>query len=102
LLDADDAEIVRTVAGEAERFLPGLAGATVRTLVHRFRHGLPEATPEALRLRASFAARPAGPIEYVGDWTLLRPSSEGAVRSAEEAVRRTAVRTAAPLVRSAG
>jgi oxygen-dependent protoporphyrinogen oxidase len=100
LLDADDAEVVRTLTGEAERFLPGLARATTRTLVHRFRHGLPEATPLALSLRADFAARPPGPVDYVGDWTLLRPNSEGAVRSAELAVRRAAARTAAPLVRS--
>ncbi|MEY9844232.1 NAD(P)/FAD-dependent oxidoreductase [Streptacidiphilus sp. MAP5-3] len=90
LLDAPDEEFTRVVAAEAERFLPGLGAATTRTLVHRFRHGLPEATPAALRLRGAFAARPAGPIEYVGDWTLLRPNSEGAVRSAEQAVRRVA------------
>lgn len=102
LLDADDADVVRTLTGEAERFLPGLGAATVRTLVHRFRHGLPEATPAALRLRAGFAARPAGPVDYAGDWTLLRPSSEGAVRSAEQTVRRVAARAGAPLVRSTG
>ncbi|WP_435177565.1 protoporphyrinogen/coproporphyrinogen oxidase [Actinacidiphila sp. bgisy145] len=100
LLDADDHEITRTLLTEAERFLPGLGAATVRTLVHRFRHGLPEATPAALRLRAGFAARPPGPIDYAGDWTLLRPNSEGAVRSAEQAVHRAAARTAAPLVRT--
>lgn len=100
LLDADDTEAAATLTGEAERFLPGLARATTRTLVHRFRYGLPEATPEALGLRAAFAARPAGPIDYAGDWTLLRPNSEGAVRSAEQAVLRAAARTAAPLVRS--
>ncbi|MFF7159536.1 FAD-dependent oxidoreductase [Streptomyces sp. NPDC008139] len=96
LLDADDAEVTRTLVGEAERFLPGLGEATTRTLVHRFRYGLPEATPAALGLRAAFAARPAGPVDYVGDWTLLRPSSEGAVRSAELAARRVAARTAHP------
>ncbi|MGW5348914.1 protoporphyrinogen/coproporphyrinogen oxidase [Streptomyces sp. NPDC004031] len=101
LLDADDTEVVRTLTGEAERFLPGLTRATTRTLVHRFRHGLPEATPVALGLRAAFAARPPGPIDYVGDWTLLRPNSEGAVRSAEQAVHRAAARPPAPLVRSA-
>ncbi|MBF9069251.1 protoporphyrinogen/coproporphyrinogen oxidase [Streptacidiphilus fuscans] len=88
LLDAADEEVARVLAAEAERFLPGLGAATTRTVVHRFRHGLPEATPAALRLRGAFAARPAGPVEYAGDWTLLRPNSEGAVRSGEQAARR--------------
>ncbi len=100
LLDAPDDEVARTLTGEAERFLPGLRAATVRTLVLRFRHGLPEATPAALRLRADFAARPPGPVDYVGDWTLLRPSSEGAVRSAEQAAHRAATRAVPRLARS--
>jgi|GEM_PF-1231089 len=106
LLRADDAEVARTLMAEAERFLPGLGSATVRTLVHRFRDGLPEATPAALGLRAAFAARPAAPVDYVGDWTLLRPNSEGAVRSAELTALRCAAGAAAvpplPLVPHAG
>ncbi|WP_042421428.1 protoporphyrinogen/coproporphyrinogen oxidase [Streptacidiphilus anmyonensis] len=103
LLDAPDAEVTRLLVGEAERFLPGLRAATTRTLVCRFRHGLPEATPAALRLRGAFAARPAGPVDYVGDWTLLRPNSEGAVRSGEQAARRAVAHAAtSPLVRSVG
>lgn len=82
LLDAADGDVVDALVGSGERFLPGLAAATVQNFVHRFRHGLPEASPEALRLRAGFAARPIGTVDYAGDWVLLRPSSEGAVRSA--------------------
>ena len=88
LLDAPDREVAATITAEAERYLPGLSAATLRTVVHRFRHGLPEATPAALRLRADFARRPVSRIEYAGDWTLLRPSSEGAIRSAELAAHR--------------
>lgn len=88
LIGAPDADIVAAVLPEADRFVPGLAAATVRTLVQRFRYGLPEAPPAALRRRALFAARPPARIEYAGDWVLLRPSSEGAVRSGELAARR--------------
>lgn len=88
LLDAPDQEVAATITAEAERYLPGLSAATRRTVVRRFRHGLPEATPAALRLRADFARRPLSRIEYAGDWTLLRPSSEGAIRSAELAAHR--------------
>ena len=88
LLDAPDEAVAATVTAEAERYLPGLSAATLRTVVLRFRHGLPEATPAALRLRADFARRPLSRIEYAGDWTLLRPSSEGAIRSAELAAHR--------------
>jgi oxygen-dependent protoporphyrinogen oxidase len=88
LLDASDAEIAETLSVAAQRYVPGLRRATIGTVVHRFRHGLPEATPAALGLRARFAERPLGPVDYAGDWVLLRPSSEGAVRSAAAAAAR--------------
>jgi oxygen-dependent protoporphyrinogen oxidase len=88
LLDAPDEQVVSTVCAEAERYLPGLGEATRATVVHRFRHGLPEATPQALRLRAAFLQRPLRAVEYAGDWVMLRPSSEGAIRSAGLAVDR--------------
>jgi oxygen-dependent protoporphyrinogen oxidase len=88
LLDAPDAEVVATLSTAAQRYVPGLRQATTATVVHRFRHGLPEATPAALALRARFAARPLGPVDYAGDWVLLRPSSEGAVRAAAAAAAR--------------
>lgn len=98
LLCLPDHEVAARLTAEAERFLPGLGAATRRTLVHRFRHGLPEATPAALAVRPRFAARPAGPVEYAGDWTLLRPSSEGAIRSGDLAAQRLAL--AAPTART--
>jgi oxygen-dependent protoporphyrinogen oxidase len=82
LLTAPDADVVRALTEAAERFVPGLAEATVANFVHRFPHGLPEATPEALALRRGFLARPSGPVDYAGDWVMLRPSSEGAIRAA--------------------
>jgi oxygen-dependent protoporphyrinogen oxidase len=88
MLEAPDAEVVRRLSGPAERYLPGLAAATIGTFVHRFRDGLPEATPAALRLRNGFARRPTGPVDYAGDWVMLRPSSEGAVRAAHLAAAR--------------
>lgn len=88
LIGAPDAEVAAAVLPEAERFVPGLAAATLRTLVQRFRYGLPEATPDALARRAAFAERPPARVEFAGDWVLLRPSSEGAVRSGELAARR--------------
>ena len=92
LLDASDAEIVRRVGAEAELLLPGLRGAIERTWVHRFRHGLPEATPAALRARADFVRRPPRAVEYAGDWLMVRPNSEAAVRAAELAVERVLAR----------
>jgi protoporphyrinogen/coproporphyrinogen III oxidase len=56
--------------------------------VHRFRDGLPEAPPAALRLRQGFARRRAGTVDYAGDWVMLRPSSEGAVRAGQFAAAR--------------
>jgi oxygen-dependent protoporphyrinogen oxidase len=88
LLDAPDAEVVRRLTGPAERYLPGLAAATTGNLVHRFRDGLPEAPPAALRLRQGFARRRAGTVDYAGDWVMLRPSSEGAVRAGQFAAAR--------------
>ncbi|WP_030268106.1 protoporphyrinogen/coproporphyrinogen oxidase [Streptomyces sp. NRRL B-24484] len=88
LLEEPDERVVEIACAEAERFLPGLRAATVRTLVHRYRHGLPQAPPAAVRERAAFLARPTRAIEYAGDWVMLRPSSEGAVRSGRLAARR--------------
>ncbi|QMU71338.1 NAD(P)/FAD-dependent oxidoreductase [Streptacidiphilus sp. P02-A3a] len=88
LLDAPDEQVVAVACAEAERYLPGLRAATTGTFVHRFRYGLPEATPEAVRQRSAFLDRPVRRIEYAGDWVMLRPSSEGAVRSARLAVQR--------------
>lgn len=86
LIAAPDDEVVGRVSDQAERYLPGLGGATRATVVHRFHHGLPEATPAALRLRSDFMGRRTGTVEYAGDWVMLRPASEGAFRSAELAV----------------
>jgi oxygen-dependent protoporphyrinogen oxidase len=99
LLAAPEADIVRGLTEPAERYLPGLGAATTATLVHRFRHGLPEATPRALRSRADFAARPVSAVDYAGDWITLRPSSEGAVRAAATAVSRTLSRKPAGIPR---
>lgn len=88
LLDLPDQEVVRRISQQAERYLPGLGEATHTHVVHRFRHGLPEATPAALRLRSEFLRRPTRAVEYAGDWVMLRPASEGAFRSAELAAAR--------------
>lgn len=82
LLTADDAEVVRALTGAAAAFVPGLKDATIVNFVHRFHHGLPEATPAALRARRGFLARANRPVDYAGDWIMARPSSEGAIRSA--------------------
>ncbi|MGP4114409.1 protoporphyrinogen/coproporphyrinogen oxidase [Streptomyces sp. 4N509B] len=81
LLGAPREQVVDRLVCAAGRFVPGLEAAATEHLVHAFTHGLPEATPEALRGRARFMARPVRPVEYAGDWLMLRPSSEGAVRS---------------------
>jgi protoporphyrinogen/coproporphyrinogen III oxidase len=88
LLTEPDDEVVRALTGAAERYVPGLAEATTGTLVHRFQHGLPEATPAALALRGGFLARPSRPVDYAGDWVLLRVNSEGAIRAAASAAAR--------------
>ncbi|MGH3766317.1 MAG: protoporphyrinogen/coproporphyrinogen oxidase [Pseudonocardiaceae bacterium] len=85
LLGASDEEVVRRVTEQGERYLPGLRQATRLSLVHRFRHGMPTATPAALRLRGEFLCRPLRTVDYAGDWVTL-PNSEGAARSADLAV----------------
>jgi oxygen-dependent protoporphyrinogen oxidase len=92
LIDAPDDDIVGCVTAQGERYLPGLQRSIRGCIVSRFRHGLPEATPGALRLRRSFVGRPARTVEYAGDWLMLRPNSEGAVRSGELAFRRVQAR----------
>jgi oxygen-dependent protoporphyrinogen oxidase len=87
LLAAPDDQ-ARRLIGRAERYVPGIAEATHTSLVHRFRDGLPEATPNALRERTRFVRRPTGTVEYAGDWVMLRPDGEGAVRSAALAEQR--------------
>lgn len=88
LIDASDEEVRDRLTARAERFVPGVAACVTSTHVHRFRYGLPEATPRALELRAAFEARPTSGVEYAGDWTVLRPCSEGAVASAARAAAR--------------
>ncbi|WP_158841454.1 NAD(P)/FAD-dependent oxidoreductase [Saccharothrix deserti] len=88
LLDAPDDEVVRVLADEAERFVPGLRAAVTESVVHRFRHGLPEATPHALALRGEFASGLGGVVDYAGDWVSLTPYSEAAVRSGRHAAAR--------------
>nr|WP_095875825.1 hypothetical protein [Streptomyces sp. TLI_235] len=66
LLDTPDERVVEIAYAEAERFLPGLRAATVRTFVHRFRHALPQAAPGVVRERAAFLARPPGPSSTPG------------------------------------
>lgn len=97
LFDAPDHEVAAALVGAAGGYVPGLADAVTTTFVHRFRDGLPEATPAALRLRAGFAARPPGPVDYAGDWEYLRPSSEGAVRSAARAASRVLAHLRSPV-----
>ncbi|MGQ5637666.1 MULTISPECIES: protoporphyrinogen/coproporphyrinogen oxidase [unclassified Streptomyces] len=81
LLDASPDDAAHVLIRAAERYVPGITGARRHHLVHAFRHGLPEATPQALRERPGFLARPARAVEYAGDWVMLRPASEGAVRA---------------------
>ncbi|MBB5958087.1 oxygen-dependent protoporphyrinogen oxidase [Saccharothrix tamanrassetensis] len=91
LLAASDTEVADVLAAAAEEFVPGLRAATRDAVVHRFRDGLPEATPEAVALRADFVARAGGVVDYAGDWVGVMPCSEAAVRSG----RRTAARVLA-------
>jgi len=88
LFDAPDGTVAERLAARAARFVPGLRAAPSHVRVHRFRHGLPEATPRALRSRGAFADRPVAAVEYAGDWVPLRPCSEGAVASAALAAER--------------
>ncbi|MBV2366047.1 protoporphyrinogen/coproporphyrinogen oxidase [Streptomonospora nanhaiensis] len=82
LLEASDTETADLVVERAEPYLPGLRAALRTATPHRFPHGLPEPTPEALRLRPAFLRRPLRAVEYAGDWLTLRPCSEGAAASA--------------------
>ncbi|GAA4847555.1 protoporphyrinogen/coproporphyrinogen oxidase [Saccharopolyspora rosea] len=81
LLDAPDHEVVERLTTAARRYLPSLGAVNRANFVHRHHHALPEATPQALHRRARFMARPNGPVDYAGDWVMLRPASEGAVRA---------------------
>lgn len=96
LIDAPDEEVVHRLTEQGERYLPGLRRATVDTSVHRFRCGLPEATPAALALRPDFLTRPTRPVDYAGDWLMLRPASEGALRSASLTAQRILARADHP------
>jgi oxygen-dependent protoporphyrinogen oxidase len=96
LLDEPDRLVIDRLTTAARRYLPALPEATRNQFVHRFHHGLPEATPEALRQRAAFMKRPVRPVDYAGDWVMLRPSSEGAVRAGALAASRTLSRLRPP------
>lgn len=87
-IDEPDEKVADHLIARAEPFVPGLAAHVTHVHVHRFRYGLPEATPHALRLHAAFMGRPAAAVEYAGDWVALRPCSEGAVASATWAAER--------------
>ncbi|MFI6348201.1 NAD(P)/FAD-dependent oxidoreductase [Streptomyces sp. NPDC050560] len=99
LLEAPEEEAAGRLTRAAERYVPGLAepGVVVRHFVHPFRHGLPEARPRALRERPGFLSRPARAVEYAGDWVMLRPAAEGAVRSGALAASRVLSRIGRPL-----
>jgi oxygen-dependent protoporphyrinogen oxidase len=88
LLEVSDDEVTDRLTEAAEEIVPGLRAATRRSIVHRFRYGLPEATPRALALRADFAVRMGGVVDYAGDWVTLSPCSESAVRSGRRAAAR--------------
>jgi oxygen-dependent protoporphyrinogen oxidase len=96
LLGAPEQFVIDRLVGAAVRYVPGLADDPGARVVVSFAHGLPEATPEALRQRARFAARPARPVEYAGDWVMLRPASEGAVRAGALAASRVRSRLRPP------
>ncbi|MYU05751.1 FAD-dependent oxidoreductase [Streptomyces sp. SID8366] len=81
LLDADPDEAADLLVHAAERYVPGIGAARRHHFTHAFRDGLPEATPAALAERAAFLRRPVRAVEYAGDWVMLRPASEGAVRA---------------------
>jgi oxygen-dependent protoporphyrinogen oxidase len=88
LFGQPDGTVAERLVTRGERFVPGLAAHVVHARVHRFEHGLPEATPRALGLRGAFARRPVSAVEYAGDWVTLRPCGEGAVASAALAAER--------------
>ncbi|TDC85557.1 FAD-dependent oxidoreductase [Actinomadura sp. 7K507] len=101
LLDAPDRTVAERLLARAGRFVPGLRAEPAHVRVHRFRHGLPEATPRALALRGAFADRPVAAVEYAGDWVPLRPCSEGAISSAALAAGRIQVHLSSPAVADA-
>lgn len=88
LFDAPDEEVVAAVIKEGGELIDGLREACMATDVIRWRHALPEAPPEAMRLRGAFVRRTPRAVEYAGDWIYLRPSSEAAIASARLAVPR--------------
>lgn len=90
-----DDEVIARVVEAARRYLPGLDCRAA--LVHRHPHALPECTPAALAALPRFRTRSLGPVDYAGDWTILRPHSEGAVRTATLAASRTLGRLGSPL-----
>ncbi|MFL1378707.1 MULTISPECIES: protoporphyrinogen/coproporphyrinogen oxidase [unclassified Nocardiopsis] len=90
LMDAPDEDVDRVLLARAGHILPGVASHVRGTVVHRFPHGLPLPRPAALAARPAFTARPPAAVDYAGDWTSLRPCSEGAVTSAFTAAERTA------------
>lgn len=96
LLDLAPERVAATVAAAAARYVPGLAAAVIGHVVHRFRSGLPSVTDEALRLHASFLAREPRCVDYAGDWVLLRPSGEAAVRAGQLAAQRILSTTPLP------
>ncbi|MGQ0838218.1 protoporphyrinogen/coproporphyrinogen oxidase [Actinokineospora sp.] len=102
LVDAGDDQVVDVLVRQGERYLPGLTSACRSAVVARFRHGLPMPTAPALSARAEFVRRPVTPVEYAGDWYLLRPSSEGAVRSAELVADRVLAAARRPVAVSRG
>jgi oxygen-dependent protoporphyrinogen oxidase len=105
LLDLPDEDVVERVTAAVPRYLPDFPKVNRENFVHRHHCGLPEAAPAALRHRARFARRCVGPVDYAGDWVVLRPASEGAVRSGALAASRTLSRLssgARALARSGG
>lgn len=101
LIDAPDEEVVRCLTEQGEKYLPGLRREKCGYVVHRFPNGLPEATPAALRLRSDFLRRPTRTVDYAGDWLMLRPNSEGAIRSADLTAQRVLAHVGDPLCEAA-
>jgi oxygen-dependent protoporphyrinogen oxidase len=96
LLTAPERQTAERLVRAATRYVPGLEKNAGRHLLHAFTHGLPEATLDALRRRGPFMGRAVRPVEYAGDWVMLRPASEGAVRSGALAASRVLSRLRPP------